>query len=100
MQIGQFECVTYALPYDSRPHACRAACKVANLSVRAERGPCLLHRQGQLHVERCSLLCEGGAGIEHLLAPLVTQATLAGPEDGVGGRLCEGSTRAGRGLGG
>jgi hypothetical protein len=51
----------------------RATAKVTNVSLRARRGCCVLHRQGTLRLERCSLACEG-EGLEHLYACLVTTA--------------------------
>ncbi len=55
---------------------CRATCRVSGLCIRSHCGPCVLHRSGQLHLERCQLTCDAH-GLEHLCAPIVTRARSA-----------------------
>ncbi|GAX82033.1 hypothetical protein CEUSTIGMA_g9461.t1 [Chlamydomonas eustigma] len=56
----------------------RATCLLANLSIQSSLAPCILHRCGQLRVERCFLTCHSG-GLDHLSAPIVTVATVNPP---------------------
>ncbi len=57
---------------------CAAAAKLTNLTIAATRAPCVVHRRGRLHIERCQLLCEP-QGLPHLVAPLVTVASSLPP---------------------
>ncbi|KAL6560534.1 F-box protein skip5 [Orobanche gracilis] len=57
-----------------------STCKLANLTVRAELGCCLLHRCGRLTVDRCILQCESNP-LDHLSHAIVT--TAAATPDGV-----------------
>lgn len=50
-----------------------STCKVANLTVRAELGCCLLHRSGRLIVEGCILQCEENP-LDYLSFPIVSTA--------------------------
>ncbi|KAI0527289.1 hypothetical protein KFK09_002888 [Dendrobium nobile] len=50
-----------------------STCKVANLTVRAELGCCLLHRSGRLMVEGCILQCEENP-LDYLSFPIVSTA--------------------------
>lgn len=50
-----------------------STCKVANLTVRAELGCCLLHRSGRLTVEACILQCEENP-LDYLSFPIVSTA--------------------------
>ncbi|KAK8928915.1 F-box protein SKIP5 [Platanthera zijinensis] len=50
-----------------------STCKVANLTVRAELGCCLLHRSGRLIVEACILQCEENP-LDYLSFPIVSTA--------------------------
>ena len=50
-----------------------ASSRVANLTVTAELGNCLLHRKGSLIVEGCVLRC-GEHPLEHLSCALVSTA--------------------------
>ncbi|XP_077241673.1 SKP1/ASK-interacting protein 5 isoform X2 [Tasmannia lanceolata] len=54
-----------------------STCKVANLTVRAELGCCLLHRSGRLTIERCILQCEENP-LDYLSCPIVSTAN--GPD--------------------
>ena len=56
-----------------------ATCKLANLTVRAELGCCLLHRGGRLTIDGCILQCESNP-LDHLSHAIVTTAS---PPDGV-----------------
>ncbi|GLJ46790.1 hypothetical protein SUGI_0986800 [Cryptomeria japonica] len=47
--------------------------KIANLTIKAELGSCLLHRNGRLTVESCVLQCEEHP-LEHLCCPIVSTA--------------------------
>ncbi|EFJ22052.1 hypothetical protein SELMODRAFT_175869 [Selaginella moellendorffii] len=47
--------------------------KIANLTIKAELGSCLLHRRGSLTVDRCALECEEHP-LEYLSCPIVTTA--------------------------
>ena len=53
-------------------------CKVANLTVKAELGCCLLHRSGRLTIDGCILQCESNP-LDYLSCPIVSTAA-AGPE--------------------
>ncbi|PKA58620.1 F-box protein SKIP5 [Apostasia shenzhenica] len=50
-----------------------STCKVANLTVRAELGCCLLHRSGKLIVEGCILQCEENP-LDYLSFPIISTA--------------------------
>ncbi|XP_068660752.1 F-box protein SKIP5 isoform X2 [Aristolochia californica] len=50
-----------------------ATCKIANLTVRAELGCCLLHRSGRLTIEGCILQCEENP-LDYLSCPIVSTA--------------------------
>lgn len=50
-----------------------STCKLANLTVRAELGCCLLHRSGRLTVDRCILQCESNP-LDHLSYAIVSTA--------------------------
>jgi hypothetical protein len=52
--------------------------KVANLTIKAELGSCLLHRNGRLTVESCVLQCEEHP-LEHLCCPIVCTADALAP---------------------
>lgn len=52
--------------------------KVANLTIKAELGSCLLHRNGRLTVEGCVLQCEEHP-LEHLCCPIVSTADALAP---------------------
>lgn len=54
----------------------RATSKVTNLSMHSTKAPCILHKKGQLLVERCILQCSA-ASLSHLTAPVVTLASVA-----------------------
>jgi hypothetical protein len=61
--------------------------RLANLTVRAELGSCLLHKGGRLTVENCALECLEHP-LEHLSCPLVSTAdaplaSVGGPSSGV-----------------
>ncbi|KAJ6831916.1 F-box protein SKIP5 isoform X1 [Iris pallida] len=51
-----------------------STCKVANLTVRAELGCCLLHRRGRLTIERCILQCEEDP-LDYLSFPIMSTAS-------------------------
>ncbi|CAM8962001.1 unnamed protein product [Rhodiola kirilowii] len=51
-----------------------STCKVANLTVKAELGCCLLHRSGRLTVDGCVLQCESNP-LDFLSFPIVSTAT-------------------------
>ncbi|KAL8028646.1 hypothetical protein ABFX02_14G174600 [Erythranthe guttata] len=51
-----------------------STCKLANLTVRAELGCCLLHRSGRLTIDGCILQCESNP-LDHLSHAIVTTAT-------------------------
>lgn len=55
----------------------RATAKLANVTVRATMGACVMHRRGRLSVENCLLRCDAG-GLDHLFTPLVTVAAERG----------------------
>lgn len=51
-----------------------STCKLANLTVRAELGCCLLHRSGRLTIDGCILQCESNP-LDHLSHAIVTTAS-------------------------
>lgn len=51
-----------------------STCKLANLTVKAELGCCLLHRNGRLTIDGCILQCETNP-LDHLSCPIVSTAT-------------------------
>uniref|UniRef100_A0A7N0ZZV9 F-box domain-containing protein n=1 Tax=Kalanchoe fedtschenkoi TaxID=63787 RepID=A0A7N0ZZV9_KALFE len=51
-----------------------STCKVANLTVKAELGCCLLHRSGRLTIDGCVLKCESDP-LDFLSFPIVSTAT-------------------------
>lgn len=51
-----------------------STCKVANLTIRAELGCCLLHRSGKLTIEGCILQCEENP-LDYLSFPIVSTAS-------------------------
>eukprot|EP01018_Ginkgo_biloba_P035026 Gb_27842 [translate_table: standard] len=55
--------------------------KVANLTIKAELGSCLLHRNGRLTIESCILKCEEHP-LEHLCCPIVSTADAKPPSAG------------------
>ncbi|XP_010554478.1 PREDICTED: F-box protein SKIP5 [Tarenaya hassleriana] len=50
-----------------------STCKLANLTVKAELGCCLLHRSGRLTIDGCVLQCESNP-LDYLSCPIVTTA--------------------------
>ncbi|KAB1199576.1 F-box protein SKIP5 [Morella rubra] len=54
-----------------------SSCKLANLTVKAELGCCLLHRKGRLTVDGCILQCESNP-LDYLSCPIVS--TAIGPQ--------------------
>ncbi|MQL91827.1 hypothetical protein Taro_024446 [Colocasia esculenta] len=50
-----------------------STCKVANLTVRAELGCCILHRSGRLTIEDCILQCEENP-LDFLSFPIISTA--------------------------
>ncbi|XAR63521.1 hypothetical protein NMG60_11023482 [Bertholletia excelsa] len=67
-----------------------STCKVANLTVKAELGCCLLHRSGRLIIDGCILQCESNpldylsyAIVSTANGPKVFQSLLNGRGDGV-----------------
>ncbi|KAJ4826418.1 F-box protein skip5 [Turnera subulata] len=50
-----------------------STCKLANLTVRAELGCCLLHRSGRLTIDDCILQCESNP-LDHLSCPIISTA--------------------------
>lgn len=50
-----------------------STCKLANLTVKAELGCCLLHRKGRLTVDGCILQCESNP-LDFLSCPIVSTA--------------------------
>ncbi|KAK3028939.1 hypothetical protein RJ639_039537 [Escallonia herrerae] len=54
-----------------------AACKVANLTVKAELGCCLLHRSGRLIIDGCILQCETNP-LDYLSHAIIS--TASGPD--------------------
>nr|GMD34920.1 F-box protein SKIP5 [Ipomoea batatas] len=51
-----------------------STCKLANLTVRAELGCCLLHRSGRLTIDGCILQCESNP-LDHLSYAIVSTAS-------------------------
>lgn len=51
-----------------------STCKLANLTVKAELGCCLLHRSGRLTIDSCVLQCESNP-LDHLSCPIVSTAS-------------------------
>lgn len=51
-----------------------STCKVANLTIRAELGCCLLHRGGRLIIEGCVLQCEENP-LDYLSFPIMSTAS-------------------------
>ncbi|CDP18131.1 unnamed protein product [Coffea canephora] len=51
-----------------------STCKLANLTVRAELGCCLLHRSGRLIIDSCILQCESNP-LDHLSYAIVSTAS-------------------------
>lgn len=51
-----------------------STCKLANLTVKAELGCCLLHRSGRLTIDGCVLQCESNP-LDHLSCPIVSTAS-------------------------
>lgn len=68
--------IFYALFYLSFNSALEflSTCKLANLTVRAELGCCLLHRSGRLTIDGCILQCESNP-LDHLSHAIVTTAS-------------------------
>lgn len=62
-----FFCFSSALEFLS-------TCKLANLTVRAELGCCLLHRSGRLTIDGCILQCESNP-LDHLSYAIVSTAS-------------------------
>ncbi|PNX95153.1 F-box protein SKIP5 [Trifolium pratense] len=50
-----------------------STCKLANLTVKAELGCCLLHRSGRLTIDGCVLQCESNP-LDFLSCPIVSTA--------------------------
>lgn len=50
-----------------------STCKLANLTVKAELGCCLLHRSGRLTIDGCVLQCETNP-LDYLSCPIVSTA--------------------------
>ncbi|KAI4384630.1 hypothetical protein MLD38_002753 [Melastoma candidum] len=50
-----------------------STCKLANLTIRAELGSCLLHRSGRLTIDGCVLQCESNP-LDYLSYPIVSTA--------------------------
>ncbi|KAL0007120.1 hypothetical protein SO802_008622 [Lithocarpus litseifolius] len=53
-----------------------STCKLANLTVKAELGCCLLHRKGRLTIDGCVLQCESNP-LDYLSCPIVSTASAA-----------------------
>ncbi|KAL5570487.1 hypothetical protein UlMin_027062 [Ulmus minor] len=51
-----------------------STCKLANLTVKAELGCCLLHRSGRLTIDGCVLQCESNP-LDFLSCPIVSTAS-------------------------
>ncbi|XP_030967165.1 F-box protein SKIP5 [Quercus lobata] len=51
-----------------------STCKLANLTVKAELGCCLLHRKGRLTIDGCVLQCESNP-LDYLSCPIVSTAS-------------------------
>lgn len=52
-----------------------STCKLANLTVKAELGCCLLHRKGRLTIDGCVLQCESNP-LDYLSCPIVSTASV------------------------
>ncbi|KAG2671823.1 hypothetical protein I3760_13G011900 [Carya illinoinensis] len=52
-----------------------STCKLANLTVKAELGCCLLHRRGRLTIDGCVLQCESNP-LDYLSCPIVSTASV------------------------
>ncbi|KAJ6713279.1 PROTEIN NESSUN DORMA [Salix purpurea] len=50
-----------------------STCKLANLTVKAELGCCLLHRSGRLTIDSCILQCEENP-LDYLSCPIISTA--------------------------
>ncbi|EMS52646.1 hypothetical protein TRIUR3_14698 [Triticum urartu] len=50
-----------------------STCKIANLTIKAELGCCLLHRSGKLTIQECLLQCEPNP-LDYLSFPIVSTA--------------------------
>ncbi|KAK9741938.1 hypothetical protein RND81_03G138400 [Saponaria officinalis] len=51
-----------------------SACKITNLTVKAELGCCLLHRSGRLFIDTCVLQCETNP-LDYLSCPIVCMSS-------------------------
>ncbi|KAE8038369.1 hypothetical protein FH972_010889 [Carpinus fangiana] len=71
-----------------------STCKLANLTVKAELGCCLLHRKGRLTIDGCILQCESSP-LDYLSCPIVSTATGSQqfPSKGHGDRVSVSQTR-------
>ena len=58
----------------------QASCRLSGVSIKANLGPCIWHRKGNLVIERCALLCAYHP-LEHLNIPIITTAS-ASARDG------------------
>lgn len=56
---------------------CRASGILENISISSNRCSCIEHLYGKLRVESCSLQSRSTPGLEHLIAPIYTAASLA-----------------------
>ncbi|XP_027340596.1 F-box protein SKIP5 [Abrus precatorius] len=56
-----------------------STCKLANLTVKAELGCCLLHRKGRLTIDGCILQCESNP-LDYLSCPIVSTSTASSSE--------------------
>lgn len=65
--------------------------KVANLTIKAELGSCLLHRNGRLTVESCVLQCEEHP-LEHLCCPIVSTADALAPPSSTLSSIMQGAS--------
>lgn len=69
-----------------------AAAMMVNLTIESCRSPSVVHSAGRLVLERCILRCET-EGLDHLLTPLQTRASMRiacadDGEDDVGAQMC------------
>ncbi|MFS7988366.1 putative F-box domain, leucine-rich repeat domain superfamily, F-box-like domain superfamily [Helianthus anomalus] len=74
-----------------------STCKLANLTVKAELGCCLLHRSGRLIIEDCNLQCESNP-LDYLSYAIITtaggcEATLSSAAHKNGDSVCVSQTR-------
>ena len=53
----------------------RSSGQLCNVSVTANRGPCVEHQQGTVKIERCVLETIPGMGLEHLCTPILSKLT-------------------------